>query len=205
VLGSAGRVAHPVRLIVSGDLRRSRLTTLFRIVLAVPHLLWLTLWGFALVPFAAFQWLWAVCAAHVEPDAHAWLSRYVRYRAQVTAYVLLLAGLYPPFHGRARAYAIDVAFDPPARQRRAAVVFRLVLAVPALVFDSVLEVALLALAVVAWFAALALGRIPDGVRELGAYFLRYDTQTLAYVLLLTPAYPSLSSEASDVNDRSASR
>ena len=30
---------HPIRLSVSDDLRRSRLTVVFRLILAVPHLL----------------------------------------------------------------------------------------------------------------------------------------------------------------------
>jgi hypothetical protein len=69
--------------------------------------------------------------------------------------------------------------------------FRLVLAVPAFIFASVLQVVLYTTAFLGWFASLALGRLPEGMSELGAYCLRYQTQTAAYVLLLTSAYPSL--------------
>ena len=37
----------PIRLIVTDDLQRSRLTVFFRLLLALPHLFWLYLWGIA--------------------------------------------------------------------------------------------------------------------------------------------------------------
>ena len=41
----AGITQHPIGLIVTDDLRRSRLTVFFRLLLVIPHLIWLTLWG----------------------------------------------------------------------------------------------------------------------------------------------------------------
>ena len=55
-------MTHPVRFVVTDDLRRSRLTVLFRVLLAIPHLVWATVWGYALVFFVPFQWLWALFA-----------------------------------------------------------------------------------------------------------------------------------------------
>jgi hypothetical protein len=189
-------VTHPVRFVVTDDLRRSRLTVLLRIVLAIPHLVWATLWGYALVFFVPFQWLWALFAGRLEDDAHGFLGRYVRYHVHLYAYLLLLANPWPPFRGRP-GYPVDVELDEARRQSRAGVFFRLVLVVPAVVFASVLQVVLYTIAFLGWFAALAVGRLPAGVGELGAYCLRYQAQTAAYVLLLTSAYPSLAGGAGD--------
>ena len=63
----------------------------------------------------------------------------------------------------------------------------------AYVLAYVLVVVLEVTAVIAWFTALALGRIPRGMRDLMAYCLRYQAQTYAYLLLLTGRYPSLAS------------
>jgi hypothetical protein len=46
------------------------------------------------------------------------------------------------------------------------------------------------LALFAWFAALALGRIPEGMRNLQAFSIRYHAQTQGYQYLLTQRYPS---------------
>ena len=40
-----------------------------------------------------------------------------------------------------------------------------------------------------WFASLATGRMPLGLRNAGAFALRYLAQVNAYLLLVTPAYP----------------
>ena len=63
------------------------------------------------------------------------------------------------------------------------------LALPALVVVGGLWGALFVAAVLAWFVALALGRMPDGLRNLGAYVLRYDAQLHAYLFVLTARYP----------------
>ena len=36
---------HPIGLVVTDDLARSRLTTFFRLILAIPAVIWLALWG----------------------------------------------------------------------------------------------------------------------------------------------------------------
>jgi uncharacterized protein DUF4389 len=189
-------VTHPVRFVVTDDLHRSRLTVLFRIVLAIPHLVWATLWQYALVFFIPFQWLWALFAGRLEDDVHAFLGRFVRYHVHLYAYLLLLANPWPRFNGRS-GYPVDVVFDEARSQSRAGVFFRLVLAIPAFVFASVLQVVMYTISFLGWFASLVLGRLPDGMEELGAYCLRYQTQTIAYVLLLTASYPSLAGGAGE--------
>ena len=47
-------------------------------------------------------------------------------------------------------------------------------------------------AVLTWFAALATGSAPWGLRNLSAYALRYGAQVNAYLYLLTDAYPHAS-------------
>ena len=42
---------------------------------------------------------------------------------------------------------------------------------------------------VSWIPVLFLGRMPDGLRNLGAYSLRYAGQVNAYLYLVTPRYP----------------
>jgi hypothetical protein len=67
----------------------------------------------------------------------------------------------------------------------------LLLAVPALVILNALQAVLQAVAVLGWFYAPAKGRMHPGLRGIGAYCLRYQAQTYAYVTLLTSRYPSL--------------
>ena len=177
-------------MVVTDDLRRSRLTVFFRLLLALPHLLWLAVWTASTLVLIAFQWLWVLGTGRMEDDVHRYVGRLVRYYVHVNAYVVLLADPWPRASGSA-GYPIDLDLAPPERQNRLSVFFRLVLALPACVFAFALHIVLHVVAMLGWFASLALGRMPQGLRELGAYCLRFEAQTYAYLVLLTPRYPSL--------------
>ena len=182
---------HPIRLAVSDDTRLSRLTTLARPLLVAPHWVWLEIWGAAALPVAFVQWLFTLAAGRPAAPLHAFLGRFTRYYVHVSGYARLLANPYPHFVGDPGDYPVDLEVDAPGRQRRWTVALRLVLAVPAYVFASVLGMVALVLLLVAWLIALVLGRLPQGLRELAAFLLRYEAQTYAYVLLLTDRYPGL--------------
>ena len=51
--------SHPVRLVVADDLRRTRVTVFFRLILALPHLVWVTLFGLAAFTLAFLSFRWA--------------------------------------------------------------------------------------------------------------------------------------------------
>ena len=48
------------------------------------------------------------------------------------------------------------------------------------------------IALLGWFAALATGRMPTGLRNLGAFAVRYHSQTNAYWFVVTDDYPHAS-------------
>jgi hypothetical protein len=186
-------VSHPIRLVVDDDLRRSRLTVFFRLLLAVPQLVWLYVWTFVFLVLAMFNWFTTLCSGRTEGDVHSFAARYVRFSVHLYAYVLLVANPWPPFSGRPGTYPVDLEVDPPEPQRRLVTLFRLVLVLPAYVFSSVLLLIAEVIAVIAWFIALFAGRVPKGMRDLSAYCLRYNAQMWSYLFLLTSRYPSLAS------------
>jgi Domain of unknown function (DUF4389) len=190
---SLSRVAHPVRLVVRDDLRRTRITVLLRLPLALPHLALGCTWLALTLAALPFQWLHLLVRARPARALEGAAARGVRYGVAVAAYVLLLADPRPPL--RQRPYPIELVLSETAQsQRRAGVLLRPALALPAVVFASVLTVVAGGVAVAGWFAALTAARLPPGLEELGTYCLRFCTQTLAYVLLLTESYPSLEGE-----------
>jgi hypothetical protein len=66
----------------------------------------------------------------------------------------------------------------------------LILAVPAWLISGALSNLMILAGFLGWFAAVALGRMPLGLRNAGAYALRYSAQASAYALfLLTDRYP----------------
>jgi len=181
---------HPIGLIVTDDLRRSRLSVFFRVLLALPHLIALYVYGFVVEIAVVVAWVVAVVLGRLPEGLHAFIAGYVRYATRVTAYLLLLAEPWPPFSGA--PYPVDVRIDPPAPQNRLTVLFRLLLALPALVVSAIFRTVNTLLAVFGWFYALALGRMHEGMRNLSAWMLGYESQTYGYLFLLTGRYPSFS-------------
>jgi hypothetical protein len=184
---------HPVHLVGDADdLRFSRVTVFFRLLLAIPHLVWLVLWGI-LVFFAAIATWFATLFTGTPPAGlHRFLSRYLRYTLHVYAFLYLVANPFPGFVGAQGRYPLDLALPGPERQNRWKTGFRIFLAIPAAIVNSALGSGLFVAAILTWFVALATGAAPWGLRNFSAYALRYAAQCNAYVLLITEAYPHAS-------------
>jgi hypothetical protein len=180
---------HPVQVVVTDDLGRPRLTVFFRLLLAIPHLIWITLWSVAVVLAAIAAWLVALVTGRVPSALHRFLAAYVRYATHVIAYLYLVGRRFPGFSGRAGSYGIDLEIEPPGRQSRWKTLFRFFLAFPALILASALGTVLFVVGFLGWWYALIRGRMPEGLRNLGASCLRYSAQTYAYLLLVTDRYP----------------
>lgn len=181
--------SDPIRLTVSDDLQRSRLTTFFRLLLALPHLVWLLLWGIVAIFAALANGVVTVIRGTSPQGLHNFLAAYVRYQVHVLAYLLLVANPFPGFAGKAGSYPLDVEIDPPERQNRWVTGFRLFLAIPAFMLGSALGTAAWLAGLFSWFHGLFRAEVPRGLRNLGAYSLRYQAQLGGYLYLLTSRYP----------------
>jgi Domain of unknown function (DUF4389) len=180
---------HPVRIVVTDDLERPRLTVLFRLFLAIPHIVWILLWSIAVFFAVIVAWFAALFTARVPDSLYRFLSAYVRYATHLGAFLYLVGRRFPGFTGRAGSYGIDLELDPPTRQGRWKTLFRFFLAIPAFIVASALGGVVLVVAFLGWWYALFKARMPEGLRNLGVACLRYSAQTYAYLLLATERYP----------------
>jgi Domain of unknown function (DUF4389) len=197
---------HPIRLVVTDDLRRSRLTVFFRLLFAIPHFLWFGLFTIGALFIAFINWFVTLAMGRSPKGLHDFLAGYVRYATHLFAYLFLAANPYPPFYvGSAQdAYPVDVDIDPPARQNRWVTAFRIILVIPAVFISAVLSgggsasssrggsvggVSAFA-SVCMWFSSLVRGRAPRGLRDFVAWAVAYTAQVYAYLFLLTDRYPN---------------
>jgi hypothetical protein len=204
---------HPVKLVVEDDLQRNRLTVFFRLILAIPHFIWIFLWTIAAIVAAIVNWVATLVQGQPPAGLHRFMCAYVRYLTHVNAYVGLVANPYPGFVGEEGEYPIDVTLPAPAAQPRWKTFFRIFLAVPALLLSTALGgggslnlssgnsrgmyrgqggggALGTVCAVLGWFATMVRGQMPKGLRDAGAYGVGYTAQTLAYLLLVTDRYPN---------------
>lgn len=189
IIGPVPVRGDAVTLTVADDLARSRLTVFFRLLLALPHLVWLAVWGMAAWVAAIVNWLLTLFKARSPEALHRFLASYVRYQVDVYAYLFLIANPFPGFVGAQGSYPLDAAIAPPMTQNRWKVFFRLFLALPAILLSSAYGGLLCVAGFLGWFVALFTARMPVGLRNMGALALRYQAQLDAYLFLLTEQYP----------------
>ena len=189
IIPEAELPTHPVRLDLSDSLERSRLTVFFRLLLAIPHFIWLFLWSVLAIIIVVPAWIIALIIGRVPAPLHRFLAAWVRYGTHLGAFVTLVGGPFPGFTGTAGSYPVDLVIDPPAAQRRLVTLFRGLLAIPALVLASAFSLVLWVIAVLGWWASIVKREMPEGLRNLGSVALRYSGQVNAYLFLLTDRYP----------------
>jgi hypothetical protein len=180
---------HPIHIVLDDELRRSRLTVFFRILLVLPHFVWLYIWGIAATITALVNWIATLVTGRSPSALHRFLAAYLRYQTHVYAFLYLVGNPFPGFVGREGSYPIDLRIAPPERQNRWTVLFRVVLVVPALFVAYVYGLLLSVAAVLGWFAALFTGKMPRGLRDAAALALRYRAQANGYLYFVTGRYP----------------
>ena len=171
-------VPHPIRLVVSDDLKRNRLTVFFRLILVIPHLIWLTLWGIVVFFAVIVSWFATLFAGQTPLGLHNFIAQYIRYSTQVYGYLLFLADPYPGFIGD-QPYGADLEVDPPAPQNRWITGFRLIVAIPGAHRGRVLGY------LMTWWRsspgsrACSSGAMPLGLRNLTAWIVRFTLRPTA--------------------------
>ena len=87
------------------------------------------------------------------------------------------------------AHPVRLVVRDDLERSRLTVFFRLLLAIPQAIWLGLWGIVASLAVLVAWFAALALGRVPDGLHEFIARYSRANTHLYAYVLLLADPWP----------------
>src|SRR5262249_50750078 len=130
---------HPARLVVDDDFYRNRLTVFFRLLLAIPHLIWFLLWSIGATIVSIVNWFATLAMGRPPRAFHRFLCAYVRYTVHLGGYLSLVANPYPGFVGDAGEYPVDIVLpDDPQTQSRWKTLLRLILAIPALIIGSAL-------------------------------------------------------------------
>lgn len=198
---------------------RNRLTTAFRLLLALPHLLMvggpvalMASWSWSSETGPRYQWSagggvlgvaaavgslisWFAILFTGRQPAGLWnlAAFYLRWRVRAVAYTALLRDEYPPFGDG--PYPAAVELERPEEPRdRLTVGLRLLLVIPHLLAIWALGIAWGLTTVVAWVAILLTGRFPAGLYGFGVGVLRWNIRVESYILLLHDRYPPFSLE-----------
>jgi hypothetical protein len=211
-----GAMAYPVSTTLTPQLSdRNRLTTAFRLILAIPHLILVGgvgagfafynnggrhattlggetgLLGSIAAIFAVISWFTIVLMAEHYRPIRDYTRFYLRWRVRALAYFMLLADQYPPF-GDGPYPAALVFEDQEKRRDRLSVGLRLIFAIPHFIVLFFVLCVWWITTVLAWFLILVTGAYPRALYDFGAGALRWLVRVEAYLLLMVDEYPPFS-------------
>jgi hypothetical protein len=179
---------EPPPLLIERVLTRGRLTVAFRLLLALPHLIFLYVLTLVGTLVLIVGWFAALFLGRLPEGIGDFLGQIVRYAVRVSAYVMLLTDRYPPFQLAADDYPVSVELAP-GRLNRLAVLFRLFLLIPAQVVLSLTLAGWFVASFFIWLLVLLLGRVPGALFDATTALLRYSFRYYAYYWLVTAAWP----------------
>jgi hypothetical protein len=206
---------YPVTVAVERPLAaRNRLTTAFRFILAIPHLILVGgigigftlrggqtdsttagsetgLLGAVAYVLAIVSWFTIVFGGTHIDGIRQFSRFYLRWRVRALAYLMLLEDAYPPFGDAPYPASIELT-DPAGPRDRLTVGLRVILAIPHFIALFFVVFAWWITAVIAWFAILFSGTYPQGLYDFGVGGLRWLLRVEAYMLLLVDDYPPFS-------------
>ncbi|WCB93252.1 hypothetical protein DSM104299_01959 [Baekduia alba] len=170
--------------------KRSRLTTFFRGILAIPHFIVLYVWGILAFFAIVFAWFAIVITGHYPPALYSFVAGLQRYSTAVYGYVALLTDEYPPFSGDTDNYPARLKIPPPkAEYNRLKTLFRIILAIPVLIIAYAMQIVWEVGAFLAWFVIVVMGKQPKGLQDMIVLGLSYQQRSYAYLTLLTEDWP----------------
>ena len=181
-------VAAPPALLIERVQRRGRLSVAFRLLLVLPQAIALYVLSLVGAVVVVLGWFAALALGRLPEPFARYLCHVTRYATRVNAYLFLLTDRYPPFRLSAEDYPVRVALAPD-RLNRLAVLFRLVLVIPASILSSLVATGWLAAAFIIWLVVLVIGRVPSALFDATTAVLRYSMRNTAYGWLVTAAYP----------------
>jgi hypothetical protein len=177
--------------------KRSRLTSFFRLILVIPHLIAYSFYGIAAGVLVIVAWFALLFTGRYPQGMYDFVAGFLRYETRVFGYGCLLTDEYPPFSGDAAiAYPVDLNIAPPKESYdRLKVFFRIILAIPVLIISYAMRIVAEVGALLAWFAIVILGRQPKGLQDMIALGLSYQQRATAYMSLLTEDWPPFTDDS----------
>jgi hypothetical protein len=201
---------------------RNRLTSFFRIILAIPHLIIVGGPGFSLGSgfsfgggrgggfglgglgtggvlglvasvMALISWFAIVFTGRQPRGLWDFTAMYFRWRARAIAYMALLRDEYPPFGEGDYPVSFTVG-DFPETRNRWSVGLRIFYVIPHLIVLIFVGIAWAVTAIIAWFAILFTGAYPEGLYRFAIGYLRWSLRVETYFLLMHDVYPPFSLE-----------
>jgi hypothetical protein len=188
---------YPVAYEADFNPEPNRVTTFFRLILAIPWMIVAVFWGILFIFTHLFAWVAVIVLGRYPQWLYEFNGGIVRFSVRVSAWLYLQTDVWPPFTlSEDDSYPIRVKIAPAAeRQSRLKAFFRLILVLPvAIVLSYGTSYIQLLAGVIAWLTIVFRGYLPEGVNSMMTFVNSFHARVLGYIAILTDAYPPIGIE-----------
>jgi hypothetical protein len=177
---------------------RNRLTSFFRYIVAIPWAIVAGIYGLVAEIAAVIAWFAIVFTGRYPEGLYNFNAGFLRMSSRFNAFQYLLTDEFPPFGGEeAPDYPVRIGVPAPlGAYDRLKTGLRLIFGIPVYLLAIVQAIILSVCTLIAWFAIVFTGRLPEGLFNPMRSALAYLTRAAGYFLLITEDWPPFSYEES---------
>jgi hypothetical protein len=190
--------SYPVGYEADFVAERSRLTTFFRYLLAIPVMIVAIVWMLLAYIAALLAWFAIMITGRYPGGLYNMAAGGVRFAGRMNGYLRLITDAYPPLDwGEHPEYPIRIPIAPPqAKYSRLKAFFRFLIGIPVILINYALNILGSVCALIAWFVIVITGKQSEGLQNALNLSNAYNTRATAYFLYVTETWPPFSSESS---------
>ena len=168
----------PILTVLPERQKQRRWTVLLRFFLALPLTVVVFFVEIATLVCVFLGWFAALATGRAPGFVRTMVTVLLRMLLRLEAYTFLLTDRFPPFATQDPPGSGTSLIVPPATKlHRAAVLFRLILVIPASIAVRITGLGLQVVAFVMWFVVLITGWLPKPVHEAYQVFIRYEVRS----------------------------
>lgn len=193
---SANTAVYPVGYEADFVEKRSRLTTFFRYLLAIPLFILGFFYAIGAYLCVIAAWFAIVFTGRYPEGMYSFVSKVVRWGGRVQSYVALAVDPYPPFDlDEHPEYPVRVPIGPPLESySRVKTFFRMLIGIPVILIQYALGIVANIAGLISWFWIVITGKQNEGLHNAIVLGMAYQARSTAYFCLLTEDWPPFSAE-----------
>jgi hypothetical protein len=189
-------MSYPIQYTVDYVEQRNRLTTFFRMLIAIPWYIVGALYIVGAIFAAMVAWFSIVFTGTYPPALYDFVASAIRMVTRASGYMWLMTDTLPPFDGGPHDdYPVRVIVPPAlAEYDRVKTLARIIFLIPVYIISAILGFVLDVVGFVAWLVIVVTGNQMRGLHDVMLMATSYQARALAYFLLVTEEFPPFAVE-----------
>jgi len=193
---------YPISYEADYERERDRLTTFFRLIVAIPWLIVGTIYLIASQVVVFIAWFAILILGRYPDGLYNFNAGVLRAVTRFNAFTFLQTDAWPPFgFGPDPTYPVRLQVAGPAdSQSRAKAFFRIILALPLFFVAYAISFVQQGASGLAWLTIVFRGYQPAGIHNALAFANAWHARFFGYLLILRDEYPPVGDEPVQVGD-----